>query len=109
MPLIIAAHVRVTAEFRIGSSADFIMSPWSVYMVRCNDGSLYTGIAIDVEKRVAKHNAGEGAKYTRSRKPVVLVWEEKMESESAARVREAEMKRLTRAEKLELLSVAPMV
>ena len=80
------------------------MSSWSVYIVRCKDGSLYTGIAIDLEKRIAKHNAGEGAKYTRSRLPVVLVFEEKMESESAARVREVEIKRMRKEEKYALLS-----
>lgn len=106
MPLIIAAHVRVTAEFRIGSSADFIMPPWSVYMVRCKDGSLYTGIAIDVERRIAKHNAGEGAKYTRSRRPVMLVWSEVVESESAARVKEIQMKKMTKSAKEKLLSPA---
>lgn len=75
------------------------MSAWSVYMVRCRDDSIYTGIAIDLEKRIAKHNAGEGAKYTRSRLPVVLMWEESVESESAARVREAVIKRYSRQEK----------
>lgn len=77
--------------------------PWSVYIVRCKDGSLYTGIAIDVEKRVAKHNAGAGAKYTRSRRPVVLVWREQVESESSARVREIQLKRLSKSQKEKLL------
>lgn len=77
--------------------------PWSVYIVRCRDGSLYTGIAIDVEKRVAKHNAGTGAKYTRSRRPVVLVWREQVESESSARVREIQLKRLSKSQKEKLL------
>lgn len=72
------------------------MPAWFVYMVRCADGSLYTGITTDVEKRVATHNAGKGAKYTRSRRPVVRVFMEAMESETAARVREVEVKRMTR-------------
>lgn len=80
------------------------MPSWSVYMVRCKDGSLYTGIAIDVEKRIAKHNAGEGAKYTRSRKPVVVVWQERVDSESAARVKEMQIKKLSRQSKLNLVS-----
>lgn len=79
------------------------MQTWSVYIVRCKDGSLYTGIAVDVAKRIAKHNAGEGAKYTRSRKPVVLVWSEEVESESAARVREIAIKKLTKGQKENLL------
>ncbi len=72
---------------------------WSVYIVRCADGSLYTGIAIDVSERINKHNAGLGAKYTRSRKPVKLVWTEEVESESAARVRENQIKKWPKAKK----------
>lgn len=82
------------------------MPDWSVYMVRCKDGSLYTGITIDIEKRIAKHNAGEGAKYTRSRKPVTLVWSDAVESESAARVKEMQMKKMTKCAKEKLLSPA---
>lgn len=76
---------------------------WHVYMVRCKDGSLYTGITTDVMARIATHNSGKGAKYTRGRGPVVLVWEEMAESESAARKREAEMKRLSKTEKERLV------
>ena len=78
------------------------MSPWLVYIVRCADGSLYTGITNDLAARLKKHNAGTGAKYTRARRPVRLVWSEKKSSEGAARRREAMIKRLTRAEKLTL-------
>lgn len=74
-------------------------SRWSVYIVRCADRSLYTGIATDVAARVHKHNAGTGAKYTRSRRPVKLVHAEKMKSESAARKREAEIKSFTKSGK----------
>ena len=77
--------------------------PWCVYLVRCKDGSLYTGIAKDVAARVARHNAGTGAKYTRSRLPVTLAYEKKMKNETAARKREAAIKRLTKAEKEALL------
>ncbi len=73
--------------------------PWFVYLVRCKDGSLYTGITKDVVARVASHNAGTGAKYTRSRKPVVLAYEKRMKNETAARKREAAIKRLTKKEK----------
>lgn len=80
------------------------MSPWSVYMVRCADGSLYTGIAIDVPKRVAAHNAGKGAKYTRGRGPVQLVWSAVMESATDARQAERDLKQLTKAEKEALIA-----
>jgi putative endonuclease len=72
---------------------------WHVYMVRCNDNSLYTGLTNDLAARVAKHNSGDGAKYTRSRRPVYLVWSQKQKTASAARKREAEIKGWTKAEK----------
>jgi len=75
---------------------------WHVYMVRCIDGSLYTGIAKDVDARVLQHNAGQGAKYTRAKRPVVLVYQEPAESHRAALEREAAIKRL-RPEKKRLL------
>ena len=75
---------------------------WFVYMVRCRDGSLYTGIAADVRARVAAHNDGKGAKYTRSRRPVELVYEEAAEGKSAALRRELEIKKLTAAAKRKL-------
>jgi putative endonuclease len=78
------------------------MSSWSVYMVRCRDKSLYTGISTNVEERVKHHNAGKGAAYTRSHLPVNLVWIERAASESIARKREAEIKKWTRVEKMKL-------
>ena len=74
-----------------------------VYIVQCKDGSLYTGWTTDVEKRVTAHNAGTGAKYTKARRPVELVYYEALESKSEALKREAAIKKLTRAEKLELI------
>ena len=79
------------------------MQTWFVYIVRCADGSLYTGIAKDPAARVKKHNAGTGAKYTRSRLPVKLVWRERKSSELAARRLEAMIKKLPRADKLALI------
>lgn len=79
------------------------MSQWIVYMLRCRDGSLYTGITTDIDARIAKHNAGTGAKYTRSRGPVALVWSQAADSESAARKREAAIKKMTREAKEKLL------
>jgi predicted GIY-YIG superfamily endonuclease len=74
-----------------------------VYMARCADGTLYTGFARDPEDRVRVHNSGKGAKYTRSRLPVTLVYSEQCESLSAALKRERELKPLTRAMKEALI------
>jgi len=71
------------------------MPDWEVYMVRCADGTLYTGVARDVVARVATHNLGKGAKYTRGRRPVRLVFREAAATRGAAQRREAEIKRLT--------------
>ena len=77
---------------------------WHVYMVRCSDGTLYTGIAKDLEKRVEAHNSGkDGARYTRSRRPVTLVYSEQAESKSAAARLEYRIKRLPRAKKKRLV------
>ena len=74
-----------------------------VYMLRCGDGSLYTGWTNDLEKRVGNHVAGRGCKYTRSRLPVQLVYTECFETKAEAMHREAEIKRLSRSEKLTLI------
>jgi len=74
------------------------------YILRCADGSLYTGYTNDPERRLRVHNSGKGAKYTRSRLPVELAYSEGFEDKSAAMRREAEIKRLTRAEKLALIN-----
>ncbi len=79
------------------------MNKWCVYIVRCRDGSLYTGISTDAARRLKIHNAGVGAKYTRSRAPVTLVRLEPMQSESAARKREAQIKKMTRSAKIALI------
>ena len=76
---------------------------WWVYMLRCRDGSLYTGIARDVNRRAAVHNRGQGAKYTRSRLPVTLVYYETYPTKQEAMRREWEIKQLTREEKKKLI------
>jgi len=76
---------------------------WFVYMLRCRDGSLYTGYTDDVWRRLETHRSGKGAKYTRSRLPVTLVYQEELPDKSAALKREAAIKRLTRREKLQLI------
>ncbi|MBQ9109703.1 MAG: GIY-YIG nuclease family protein [Oscillospiraceae bacterium] len=80
---------------------------WWVYLLRCADGSLYTGITTDVERRTAQHNAGTGAKYTRSRGPVVPVFREEGPTKGEALRREAAIKRLPRQEKLKLIQTSP--
>ncbi len=78
---------------------------WFVYMLRCADGSLYTGITTDPLRRLAEHNAGTlGARYTRSRRPVELVYTEPADDRSRATSREAELKRLAREHKLALVA-----
>lgn len=74
-----------------------------VYIVRCRDDSLYTGTARDVAKRVSEHNAGKGAKYTRSRGPVSLAWQEGPMTMSRALRREYQIKCLSRPQKESLL------
>lgn len=77
--------------------------PWFVYILRCGDGTLYTGVTDNVQKRFAAHCAGKGAKYTRGRGPLELVYTEEAEDKPAALRREYAIKRMKRAEKLELV------
>ena len=76
---------------------------WKLYILRCSDGSLYTGITTDVEKRFEAHNSGKGAKYTRGRGPLELVYREECSDHSAALKRELEIKALPREEKMKLI------
>jgi putative endonuclease len=76
---------------------------WSVYIARCADGSLYTGVAKDVAARLAAHNAGRGAAYTRPRRPLRLVHREDGLTRGQALSREARIKALARPEKLALI------
>lgn len=76
---------------------------WTVYMLRCGDGSLYTGCTNNLSRRLAAHQSGKGAKYTRSRPPVELVYQEAAADKSAALRRETAIKRLERREKLALI------
>jgi len=74
-------------------------SAWQVYLLRCADGSFYTGIARDLSARIDSHNRGTGAKYTRGRGPVKLVYAEPADDRSAAQSREWQLRRLSAAEK----------
>lgn len=81
------------------------MDCWYVYIVRCDDNSLYTGITKDLAKRILEHNSGpKGAKYTRSRRPVALVYSEEARSRSAATSREHHIKKLKRSRKGQLVA-----
>lgn len=79
------------------------MSNWCVYLVRCSDFSLYCGIAKDINDRIRQHNLGKGAKYTRCRLPVQLVYLEKVKDRSSALKREFQIKQFSRCEKLRLI------
>lgn len=85
------------------------MKPWTVYILRCRDGSLYTGITVDLAKRLAAHAAGTASRYTRSRLPVTVLHHEPAVSQGAALTREAAIKRLTRRGKLALVAAGRKV
>ena len=76
---------------------------WTVYILRCGDGSLYTGIAKDVKVRIKQHSEGRGAAYTRSRLPVTLLYQENGFNRSQALIREAQIKAMPRSKKEEII------
>jgi len=83
------------------------MKKWYVYVVECADGSLYTGITTEVQRRILEHNYSfKAAKYTRSRRPVRLVYKKEFANRSEASKEEYRIKRLTRQKKLELISTS---
>lgn len=82
---------------------------WYVYMLRCGDGSLYTGSTTDVDRRLREHQSGTGARYTHSRPPVALAYVEEAPDRSAAQRREAAIKKLPRAQKLKLIGKGEIV
>lgn len=83
------------------------MPAWSVYLLRCCDGTLYCGITNDVERRLAMHESGRGARYTRGRAPLELVHVERARGRSDALKKEAAWKRLSRAKKLAKIAARP--
>jgi putative endonuclease len=76
---------------------------WHIYILRCADKTLYTGITTDLDKRLKCHQSGKASKYTRSRLPVKMIWTEGDHTESSAKKREAEIKKLSRLEKLKII------
>jgi len=77
---------------------------WYVYIVECSDGSLYTGISNNVHKRILTHNMGKGAKYTKTRLPVVLKWLKECENKSEAAKLEYKIKKLNKIDKINLIN-----
>jgi predicted GIY-YIG superfamily endonuclease len=80
---------------------------WTVYILRCGDGSLYTGIAKDVRARIKQHSEGRGAAYTRSRLPVTLLYQQEGLTHSKALIREAQIKAMPRFRKEEIILTIP--
>lgn len=80
-----------------------MQNKWYVYLLRCSDGTLYCGITNDVEKRFKVHNSGRGAKYTRSRLPVRVVYKEEVSDKSAALKREYAIKKLSKVQKEKMI------
>ena len=87
------------------SANNFTPMPYSVYILKCNDETLYTGITNDLSKRIQAHNSSKtGAKYTKARRPVTLQYSETYQTKSEALKREIEIKKFTRAQKLHLIT-----
>jgi predicted GIY-YIG superfamily endonuclease len=91
-------YLRMIRGMKRGGRKD-----WTVYILRCGDGSLYTGIAKDVQARVKQHCEGRGATYTRTRLPVKLVYQQEGLTRSKALIREAQIKAMPRAKKEEIV------
>ena len=85
-------------------SASAADQPWFVYIIECSDGSFYTGITNDLERRQQQHNEGTASRYTRSRRPVILRYQEVCESRSHALIRECSLRLLSRKEKEDLVN-----
>lgn len=91
-------------EVRRDGSAAAADQPWFVYIIECSDGSFYTGITNDLERRQQQHNEGTASRYTRSRRPVTLRYQEVCESRSQALIRECSLRLLSRKEKEDLVN-----
>ncbi|MGD0146703.1 MAG: GIY-YIG nuclease family protein [Nitrososphaerales archaeon] len=83
------------------------MAPYFIYVLECSDGTLYTGYTVDLERRLRQHNAGKGARYTRSRMPVKLAFNERYSKKGDALRREIQIKRMSRSSKLLLCAGYP--
>ena len=81
---------------------------WFLYILECQDGSLYTGITKDIERRLQLHNEGKGAKFTRSRRPVKIIYQELLSTRGQALIREYEIKALPKIQKQALVAAVPV-
>jgi len=99
---------RERAPFIDLRTADFGALGWTVYVLRCKTGELYTGCTTDLDRRVREHNSGSGSKFTRSRLPVAVVYKEELGSRSEALRRERTIKEMRRSEKLLLVGHAAL-
>ena len=95
--------ILVIAVVSLWGLSAIIQMDWEVYILECSDGTLYTGISNNLPSRIEKHNSGNGAKYTKNRIPVALVYKETLKNKSESLKREIEIKRLTRSQKLDLI------
>jgi len=77
---------------------------WYVYILRCNDGSLYRGSTVDISRRLNEHNSGKGGNYTKTHRPVEIIYQEILQDRFSAQQREAQIKRWTKNKKLALIS-----
>lgn len=91
-------------EFNRDSAAASAEQPWFVYILECSDGSFYTGVTNNIERRQQQHNEGTASRYTRSRRPVVVRYQEICDSRSHALIRECSLRLLSRKQKEELVN-----
>jgi predicted GIY-YIG superfamily endonuclease len=84
------------------------MEPWVVYILKCSDGSYYTGISQNLEERLERHQTGRGAEYTKARLPVKLVYTEKVKSHSEAKIREKWLKHRDQGQKERMIANHPL-
>ena len=95
--------VTLFVTVTLSAKRNEISMPWHIYIIKCKDSNLYTGITKDLERRVEEHNSDNGCRFTKGRSPVKLVYSEKIRTRSNALKREAAIKRLPRKKKLELI------
>ncbi len=81
------------------------MKHWTVYILKCSNDSLYTGVTTNIDRRIEEHNSGKGAKYMRAHGPGTLIWSKGEYSESEAKVEEARIKKLSRVQKINFISI----
>lgn len=94
-------------ERKRASESGPLKEPWFLYILECSDGTLYTGITKEIERRIAQHNAGTASRYTRVRRPVKLLYTEICVTRTAALIRECQVKEMARIEKLSLINTSP--